>query len=72
MKDWTQLDPTRPDPMKNGPNWTRSDPKKIQYFKVHAALATAAAQPHSGILEFRNLSSHTASLELQNSGILKS
>ena len=38
MKDWTQLDPTRPDPMIN---WTRSDPigpKKIQDFKVHAAL----------------------------------
>ena len=38
MKDWTQSDPTRPDPMKK---WTRSDPigpEKIQYFKVHAAL----------------------------------
>ena len=41
MKDWTQSDPTRPDPMKK---WTRSDPigpEKIQYFKVHAALVLA-------------------------------
>ena len=38
MKDWTQLDPTRPDPMVN---WTQSDPigpENIQDFKVRAAL----------------------------------
>ena len=38
MKDWTQLDPTRPDPLKK---WIRSDPirpEETQYFKVCAAL----------------------------------
>ena len=38
MKDGTQLDPTRPDPMIN---WTQSDPigpENIQDFKVRAAL----------------------------------
>ena len=42
MKDWTQSDPTRPDPMKK---WNRSDPigpEKIQYFKVHAALLASS------------------------------
>ena len=41
MKDWTQVDPTRPDQMKK---WPWSDPigfEIIQYFKVHAALVAA-------------------------------